>query len=378
MWRCKLFVLHLLFAGTAVTAQVDSSIYLRNASLIDQLLPAPKFTAFFPPVMQTDSSLAVRYDAFKGLVITAWTFNEPQYRHTFRWDRNGLPDQYYSEAGDKGQAKVSEYNFVYANKSLIKVTRSDVGRNDTIWLSWTRGGKPATTCLREGDSLVCDNRLYDGRGRLVVLENAKYATQRGIFTYSYDDKGRLQTRTFNDIRWGYLICTDSLAYTFIDDNKTLLSTKHWLRVTGTGKVTLIDEKITQMDGKVTRYEYYGIQSPQSRFLPSPGGYVDFTYDTLRRPATETYGYAGTGPKFFAEHQYSDTADVMLLYAYTGTKKKIKKELVEKHVTTYGYAGNAAAREKFIISKEGKAYRKGKKGKPEEEKLLYRHTYEWKK
>lgn len=255
MWRFKLIVLF-VFSCSGIAAQESDSAYLvRYAFTLDQFYPELRYPVVLADSSYCDSSLFVRKDAIRQLKMTHVSFANPQSfpdsgtvitQSQLNWNNQGrLVFCSYSI----GDAVKTIYAFSYKNgKILNNIIRKSAGEPaDTLRFSWDRSGKINGEMYSfhssEKDSVVRLSRLFDSEGRIIVVTSASYGPLvQGAFTYEYDAKGRLVRRSLSTRLSGAVLCSDTLIYSFTDSAKTILRTRHLLRIAGKPDWVSIDEQ----------------------------------------------------------------------------------------------------------------------------------------
>lgn len=282
MWRCNFLVFWFLFFAVSLDAQraPDSVFFVKYAATLDLLLQ-PGYEAINYESYARDSVSFMQHGAGKMLTVyettTDFTGKNPDVtkgfsKYIFRSDGQ------ISSSGDwsSDSALLMREDYVYLRTgqvSRIIKSYSNPVKYDTTQLTYDRAGQLVAYC-EKGE---CIQRLYNSKRQLIVKKNALYGFIRGDYTYAYDNEGRLVQRRFLEARSGVVLCTDTIQYSFGNEEKTLITEKHFLRI-GNGEWIPIDEMLAEaVQHKVLRYDLFYYVMRSSRGVSAPG-YIAYTYD----------------------------------------------------------------------------------------------------
>lgn len=378
MWRFKLIVLFVFFCSGITAQESDSTYLVRYASTLDELYPGLLYPVVLADSSSCDSSFFVRKDAIRQLKMTHEVFVNPQnspdsgavITHSqLNWNNQGrIVFCSYSI----GEAVKTIYAFSYKNgKILNNIIRKSGGENaDTLRFSWDRSGRinAETYSFHTGetDSVIRLNRLFDSKGRIIVLAGVSYGPLvQGTFTYEYDAKGKLVRRSFSTRLNGAVLCSDTLIYSFIDSAKTLLHTRHLLRVAGMPDWTLIDEKTENIHTEQLNEYILWNGPPENRLLKVPihcSGHWDYNFAGKINSVTVGNTEADKGLKIVQWNYYYDEkgrCDSIRENTRYGSIKKT--ELVSTRLFVISYKNDSELRSAETVS-EWKLEGKGKKKK----------------
>jgi hypothetical protein len=181
--------------------------------------------------------------------------------------------------------------------------------------------------------------LYNSKQQLIVKKNALYGYIRGDYTYTYDDKGRLVQRRFLEAQSGIVLYTDTIQYAFVNVENTMLSQKHYIRISGKEWV-LFDEILRDtIQNKVLKYSLFHHTVRGGRGIHAPGELV-YTYDNNGKLLTKRRDdKSGIEEKIYARHSSSDT---LRSYKIVYEKKAIQKTLWSETIIVYNSNGLIAS------------------------------------
>lgn len=348
MWRSKLIILFLLITQSAFAQkEEDSLFFVRYAYTMDLLLPNDtgliRYTDFARDsltfqkaasgkTLKTSSSL-IQYNEKDTEVYTGGKF-------ILSFDHNARVKSLRFFNADSAWQYSRELNYRIASKLEFTVYNSGKRENDTIVYRYDRAGNLAGVCIRQHhdgeDSISCDQRLYNNKGQLVVMQQSHYGTITGTFTYEYDESGRLVRRQFLNRANGAVLCTDTIAYGFMDMQNRYYFQKHSIRISGFDQWIPIDEiqYDTQLK-KRARYEFYN-GTYSSRYSLSGPGSVEYTYTEDGRLKSRRKKEKDI--ELLSEYSIHETADTIRTYRIHQDEHSFQRVLQTETVLDYNAAG----------------------------------------
>lgn len=381
MWRCKLIVFFLVFTQSAFAQhEEDSLFFVRYATMADLLLPddtglvrysdfahdSVTFQKAASGKKLTSSSFLIEYNQKDTQEYTGGKF-------ILTFDYNARIKSVQVFNSDSVWQYSRELNYRILNRLDFTTYNSAKRENDTIVYRYDRAGNLSGVCIRQHhddqDSIACDQRLYNSKGQLVVMQQSHYGTIAGTFTYDYDELGRLVRRQFLNRTDGVILCTDTIAYGFLDNQNRYYFRKHSIRIAGFDQWIPIDEVQydTQLKKRI-RYEFYNGSYSRRYSLNAPG-LVVYTYAAdgqlkSRRKKEKNI-------ELLSEYSLHADADTIRNYRLDPDKDSFQRVLLSETVISYNTAG-------LIVQKRTWSYTSERKKKVWQNRLSRLETirYNW--
>jgi hypothetical protein len=206
---------------------------------------------------------------------------------------------------------------------------------DTTLSTYDRSGLLSSWCEKR----ECIQRLYNSQKQLIVKRNALYGYIRGDYTYAYDDKGRLVQRRFLEAQSGIVLFTDTIQYAFVNTENTILSQKHYIRLSGKEWVLFDEMLLDAVHQNVLKYSLFHHTMRGGRGIHAPGELV-YTYDNDGKLLSKHRDdKSGMEEKIYSRHTASDT---LRSYKIVQEKKAIQKTLWSETIIVYDSNGLIAS------------------------------------
>lgn len=341
----------------------DTSIFFRYAATFDQLIPGQYHPA--NALVPDTSSLEIFNFAPMGMSL------EKRMSRTTRSDRGESTENlgFTSYTWDK-EGRVVNYREYWPGDSaahlnirfrfLIRQNMSEIittsGSNiDTTSFQYNRSGWVGTWRRHalnvDTTFLITGTRMYDSRGKLIVLTNSTYGPLAGSYTFEYDRDGRLIRRCFLSGGSGIVLCTDTVEYAYQSESKSIVVMTHRLKITGMEKWATLETR--------TMYPYSGLIISCSDYNDADTNYVyrnlpsytlQYEYDNKSRVTTENFGTEIEPAMITAKYYYGNQFQPdSIVYSERFTEKKqtitrvysrdvrsydSKNRLAERVITTY--------------------------------------------
>lgn len=347
MWRCKLIVAFLLFSLTVSAQREDSLFFVQYASTIDLLLPGDTANVVVRDFAKDSASFyshAKSTELYAAKFYTHYSKKDTQFVkgniYKYEFDYAGRAEQVKSMTKDSVWIYSKQIDYLIGNKIRFITFNSRERENDTTRFGYDRAGNLSGVCIRnhekEKDSVSCDMRLYNHKAQLVVLQNVRYGTIAGTYTYDYDTAGRLIRRQFLNRENGVVLCTDTIEYGFNDLEKRFYFKKHSIRIAGFDQWISIDEiLIDRFYKRTVRYELHHGRFSSKYNILAPGS-VEFTYDLngkLKSKRTVSKEIASV-----SEYNFSATADTIRTYRVYESQNAQQRILWSEKITEYNSEG----------------------------------------
>ncbi len=302
MLRFRLALIGCFCSILSLAQENDSSIFIKYSFTFDQLLPSPFFP--FENEIPDSSSLEVFNGSLNGKAMKKSVTSEriavdlgrmeTVGTYQYKWDTQGRLTRYATCFGlDTAIQKEVKIQYLIGRKSSEVYVRSgDMRTLDTLSFGYNRSGWVGNwrrhSITSDSSFIILGNKMYNGKGQMIIASNMKYGTLDGTYFYEYNTLGRLTRRAFATSA-GIVLCTDTLEYEFLNDASSILKITHRLKVSGSLKWTLLEEVTQNLEFGRTAYSDYNDADDNYLYRNYVQYKVQYNYDDWGRVTDEYFG-----------------------------------------------------------------------------------------
>ena len=303
MLQFRLLAIAILTSTLLIAQRADTSVFFRNASTFDQLLP----NAIYPMAdfLPDSSSLAIFNGEVKGKKLEKHVTSEHRSQVVQSWSDVGTWRYAFDYEGrltkftllntkDSSVLENTRVQFLIGNKAADVYHSASLGNAlDTLSFTYNRSGWVGSwryhSVTTDSNSLQLGNCMYNSQGKLIVATGQNYGPLKGVFLFDYNSLGQITRRAFAT-DGGIMLCVDTLIYEYQNEARSILRVAHKLKVTGMQNWQLLEEKtIYAVSGKVISYTDYNDADENYLYRNYVQYSIRYEYDDRGRISGEYFG-----------------------------------------------------------------------------------------
>jgi len=303
MLQFRLSAIAILTSVLVIAQSADTSVFFRNASTFDQLLP----NALYPmdDFLPDSASLAIFNGEVNAKRMEKHVTSEHRSEDGQSWSDIGTWRYGFDYEGrltkftlltttDTSVAEKTRVQFLIGNKAADVYHSASFGNTfDTLSFTYNRSGWVGSwryhSVTSDSNVVLLGNCMYNSQGKLIVATGQNYGPLIGVFLFDYNSMGQMTRRAFAT-DGGIVLCIDTLIYEYQNEARSILKVAHKLKVSGMQNWQLLEERtIYAVSGKVISYTDYNDADENYLYRNYLQYSIRYEYDDRGRISGEYFG-----------------------------------------------------------------------------------------